>query len=980
MRGMRWILVAAMLVVAVSGYAQHTSGVTIEPPAGSPAIEPSGVGMSAESRTLGTAITDDPGAAIAASVGRSRKGGKRVLWDLTHGVYSGYDPYHQYTSLYAALSAEGFEVRATTSLANSGLSLQDILVLNVRSAWDSAYTAAEVDQIRDFVADGGALLIMADDAAAPNANLQPVAAEFGATLGGALLSDSIGNFLPHPVFAGVGSVSLDGGGQLGAAAPSVSAAWDSSDRGAVNAAGYGYGRVIVVADVHLWDNSHLAYAHNTQFAINVFNWLSFSQKRVLWDLTHGVYSTYEPSGMYSSLVTTLGAYGHCVTTTEAGLASEDLSQYDTLVLNVVDAHDSAYTTGEADIVKDFVAGGGGLLLVGDHSGLWPQNLNPVATEFGTTLGGETTDNTISSFLPHPLFDGVTSIQQNGGGALTAAAPSVKAAWDGSNRGVVNAAGYGNGRVVVIGDINAWSNDFLDDADNTRFAVNVFNWLSVSQRRVLWDLTHGAYLGYEPSDRYTSLVTALGAYGHFVATTVAGLLNVNLSQYDTLVLNVADTYDSAYTAAEAERVAGFVAAGGGLVIMGSHAEVYPSRLNPVATEFGTTLGGVDVGGTISNFIPHPVFDGVSSIWVVWGGQLTATAPSVTAAWDASDRGVVNIAEYYAGRMVAIGDISAWENIAIGEADNLRFATNVFDWVAHPSSENRLPVLYHGDCEPYADQPETYAPNTEFRFHAHYYDGDGNAPTVMKVVIDSVQHTMTLSTGRPSSGVYEYRTTLSTGAHAYHFYAADGDGGDDRLPTADEWPGPFICRARVNNNNAWTSLPDVSVEVWSRWASKVRLKNVYTATWQGPFDYTPSSGASVVLPWTLAAGSDGPRAVYVLSTLPSGRQSNVFCDTIVLDTIAAPVIKSFFINNRAATASTLNVTVKVFVDCATDLRFRNKYDDPWGAWQPLSQCNVGEFPWTLAAGADGQRAVYVQARDHHGNLSAVRCDTIEVNTGG
>jgi len=701
-------------------------------------------------------------------------------------------------------------------------------------------------------------------------------------------------------------------------------------------------------------------------------------KRILWDLTHGVYLSYQPSGRYSSLVSMLNAEGFTVATTAAGLENVDMSQYDILVLCLGSAWDTAYTAGEVDVVRDFVDAGGGLLIMGDNTGCPNSNLAPVATVFGTTLGAGPLDGTISNLSSHPVFTGISSLYLQAPGWITAAAPSLAVAWDSLDRTAVAAAGYGNGRMVAIGEFSVWENDYLANADNAQFGLNVFNWLSFSQKRVLWDLTHGVYSGYEPSTGYSSLITTLGAYGHEVTTTAAGLATVDLSQYDTLVLNVLNAWDSAYTAAEADLIADFVATGGGLVIMGDQIATPNANLNPVAEEFGTALGVGGLDSAISNFISHAVFDGVSSLTLPAGGQITAAAPSVLAAWDASDRGAVNVAEYYDGRMVATGDGDLWTNDYLTFVDNLRFATNVFEWVAPGPLENWAPSLSIGGFDP--SDPAVYGPGTEFRFFVQYYDGDEDAPSVMRVYIDGVARTMSLASGAPSDGAYEFRTTLATGAHDYYFYAADGRGGTDRLPEVDRLPGPFICRQRINDNAVWTDTPNVNVRVWGKGAANVHLKNKLDIAWQGTFAYAPSSSASVVIPWTLAAGGDGLRPVYALCTTSHARPSNISADTIWLDTTTPPVIKSFFINNRAATTSTLDVTVKLFTDCAIEVRFKNTYAASWGAWQPMSTYNVAQFPWTLAAGADGSRAVYVQVRDHHGGLSTARCDTIELTTGG
>ena len=93
------------------------------------------------------------------------------------------------------------------------------------------------------------------------------------------------------------------------------------------------------------------------------------------------------------------------------------------------------------------------------------------------------------------------------------------------------------------------------------------------------------------------------------------------------------------------------------------------------------------------------------------------------------------------------------------------------------------------------------------------------------------------------------------------------------------------------------------------------------------------------------------------------------------LAAPVITSFTINSGAASTASLDVTLSITLDCGAYVRFKNRYADPWGAWQPLSTYYGGQVAWRLADGAGGARAVYAQVKDNNGVESAFRADTIQ-----
>ena len=94
--------------------------------------------------------------------------GGLVLWDLTHGVYDDYEPAGRYSSLTSLLTSAGYTVDTTTAGVNNvSLWSYDILVVNLASAWYSAYTPAEVHAIELYVWNGGTLLVVAENPAAP---------------------------------------------------------------------------------------------------------------------------------------------------------------------------------------------------------------------------------------------------------------------------------------------------------------------------------------------------------------------------------------------------------------------------------------------------------------------------------------------------------------------------------------------------------------------------------------------------------------------------------------------------------------------------------------------------------------------------------------------------------------------------------------------------------------------------------------------
>ena len=203
--------------------------------------------------------------------------GGNVLWDVTHGIYSGYDPTNFYSSLVTLLNSAGFSIYTTAAgLDNLNLAPYDIIVVNLGSSWTSGYTPSEVAAIDNFVNAGGGLLVMGD-AFGPKLNINPVAQTFGCTTGvSALLPDDlyIHNFAGHPIFAGVTEIYYRVAGELSASPPSSLVAWEPGGHGVVSIAEVGAGKIVILGDINLWDNTYISYSQNQLFAENVFTWMS----------------------------------------------------------------------------------------------------------------------------------------------------------------------------------------------------------------------------------------------------------------------------------------------------------------------------------------------------------------------------------------------------------------------------------------------------------------------------------------------------------------------------------------------------------------------------------------------------------------------------------------------------------------------------------------------------------------------------------
>jgi hypothetical protein len=133
-------------------------------------------------------------------------------------------------------------------------------------------------------------------------------------------------------------------------------------------------------------------------------------------------------------------------------------------------------------------------------------------------------------------------------------------------------------------------------------------------------------------------------------------------------------------------------------------------------------------------------------------------------------------------------------------------------------------------------------------------------------------------------------------------------------------------------------------------------------------TPIAYAASV-PWTLAAG-DGTQSVYLKFVDWLGNTSaSPISDTITLDS-TAPIPGSVTVASGASVVNSSDVTVALggVAGDATAARAANTADMA-GA---IAVSPSGSFSWTLAAGRDGPRTVYVQWADALGNWSSAASD--------
>ena len=208
-----------------------------------------------------------------------------------------------------------------------------------------------------------------------------------------------------------------------------------------------------------------------------------SSESFLWDVSHGsTISDYDYFDQYGSFISNLMNNGFSVDTTSQGLLVDDPAAYDGIVISVLTAQSSSYTSEEVTQILNYVNNGGGLLLMGDNTYSPNPNIDPVAAAFEITLGVlniEPDDTYTSDLAEHPIFYEINEIHVQSAGALFASHLLVpEIAWqEGTGLPLIAGGQYGSGFVVALGDADVMTNGFYDLADNQQFSINAANYIT-----------------------------------------------------------------------------------------------------------------------------------------------------------------------------------------------------------------------------------------------------------------------------------------------------------------------------------------------------------------------------------------------------------------------------------------------------------------------------------------------------------------------
>jgi hypothetical protein len=301
------------------------------------------------------------------------------------------------------------------------------------------------------------------------------------------------------------------------------------------------------------DTNPIAPGHGAMI-IDAINWLCPKPKaRVVFDYTHHPYygiDAGDPDLGFSSqdryalwrdaLVNRSYTVDKLFKSPEGNLTAENLAPYDILVIA---APNWNFTSAEVAAVTNWVAGGGGLILLGEATSFSTENTNINYLLSGFDMRLSNMNYQVSTFVAtdfemHPTVEYVSSIYCQGGVYVNVTGDAYALWHDGSN--IINAVQeYGQGRVFLAGDIN-FPGNHIDQEDDMQYAINLVNWLSTGAAPVLLYVDEPTSVNYYR----TPVATALNELGiNYYLTSYDVFLNISLCREEWYLVIIDNPWEN-----------------------------------------------------------------------------------------------------------------------------------------------------------------------------------------------------------------------------------------------------------------------------------------------------------------------------------------------------------------------------------------------------------------------------------------------------
>jgi hypothetical protein len=219
--------------------------------------------------------------------------------------------------------------------------------------------------------------------------------------------------------------------------------------------------------------------------------------------------------------------------------------------------------------------------------------------------------------------------------------------------------------------------------------------------VLFDQTHGT----DSITSYSTWIKSLAERGYMVETNIIEPITPTvLEDYDVFISAQAH---SSYTANEFLAIQNFVSNGGGLLVIGDD---YPWIYTDLTSFAGITWAAGGASGITTDITPHPVTNGVMFVYLdAPVAIMNATGVAQDIVRDPTGNIMLVVSEQPSGKVIGFADEGSLWNYAIDQADNLRLANNMIDWLA-------IPIRYEHDLAVTLIAPTFLEPGNSLLFNA------------------------------------------------------------------------------------------------------------------------------------------------------------------------------------------------------------------------------------------------------------------------
>jgi parallel beta-helix repeat protein len=261
---------------------------------------------------------------------------------------------------------------------------------------------------------------------------------------------------------------------------------------------------------------------------------------VLWDMVHG---NQAPS-QFSDLITEIESYGFVIGTLSSGpINASTLQGYNVFVIAQPTL---SYSTNETDTIRDFVLGGGGLLVMGDLD----ESILNTLTDFA---GIEWFATSVGIWGPydihHPVTEGLEHFECNDARAgLNITWPAIGLVEYTGGHHVLAASQTGLGKIVCMSDNDMVSNIYGDA--NLGLGVNSFLWLAeTTDEHDLWAYVHSwtpTQPGYEMPITLTVLNTGTSIENYVIVRLYQDGHQVFADLFPVLNRSTLCTYEYGWT--------------------------------------------------------------------------------------------------------------------------------------------------------------------------------------------------------------------------------------------------------------------------------------------------------------------------------------------------------------------------------------------------------------------------------------------------